>query len=129
MPQAQPSLHVQAHKPSARQCMAQAAATLPAGDVSRIIEMAWEDRTAFEAIERAYGLNESAVVALMRRTLKPSSFRMWRKRMAGRTTKHAALHQARVGYVHPMDANEASLVSATNLLFDDADAVRREGLL
>ncbi len=64
---------------------------LSAEDISRIIEMAWEDRTTFEAIERLYGLNESAVVALMRREMKASSFRMWRKRTAGRVTKHAAL--------------------------------------
>ncbi len=64
---------------------------LSQGDISRIIEMAWEDRTPFEAIERLYGTNESAVVALMRSQMKPSSFRMWRKRMAGRVTKHAAL--------------------------------------
>nr|WP_315489842.1 TIGR03643 family protein [uncultured Rhodoferax sp.] len=63
-------------------------------DISRIIEMAWEDRTAFEAIAVQFGLNESGVVALMRRHLRPSSFRMWRKRMAGRTTKHAALRGA-----------------------------------
>ena len=63
-------------------------------DISRIIEMAWEDRTAFEAIEIQFGLNESAVVALMRLHMKPSSFRMWRKRMAGRVTKHAALRGA-----------------------------------
>lgn len=56
-----------------------------------MIEMAWEDRTAFEAIERQFGLNESEVVRLMRREMKRSSFRMWRKRMAGRVTKHAAL--------------------------------------
>lgn len=60
-------------------------------DLSRIIEMAWEDRTSFEAIELQFGLNESGVVALMRRQMKPASFRMWRKRMAGRRTKHAAL--------------------------------------
>ena len=60
-------------------------------DISRIIEMAWEDRTAFEAIEVQFGVNESAVIALMRQHMKPSSFRMWRKRMAGRVTKHAAL--------------------------------------
>lgn len=60
-------------------------------DLSRIIEMAWEDRTSFEAIELQFGLNESAVIALMRRQMKPTSFRMWRKRMAGRRTKHAAL--------------------------------------
>jgi uncharacterized protein (TIGR03643 family) len=60
-------------------------------DVSRIIEMAWEDRTSFEAIESQFGLNESGVIALMRRQMKPSSFRMWRKRVTGRRTKHAAL--------------------------------------
>ena len=67
---------------------------LSPGDISRVIEMAWEDRTVFEAIEAQFGLNESAVVILMRRTMKPSSFRMWRKRMAGRTTKHMALRVA-----------------------------------
>jgi uncharacterized protein (TIGR03643 family) len=59
--------------------------------ISRVVEMAWEDRTAFEAIEAQFGLNESAVIALMRRHMKPSSFRMWRKRVAGRQTKHAVL--------------------------------------
>jgi uncharacterized protein (TIGR03643 family) len=58
--------------------------------------MAWEDRTAFEAIEAQFGLNESAVIALMRRRMLPSSFRMWRKRMAGRRTKHAALRDDKV---------------------------------
>ena len=67
------------------------ATSLSEADVSRVVEMAWEDRTPFEAIERQFGLNESAVVALMRRTLKPRSFKMWRERMAGRATKHAAL--------------------------------------
>jgi uncharacterized protein (TIGR03643 family) len=64
---------------------------LAEGDVSRIIEMAWEDRTSFEAIERLYDLNESRVIELMRRELKPSSYQMWRKRVTGRVTKHAAL--------------------------------------
>ena len=66
-------------------------AELTPADISRIIEMAWEDRTTFEAIQAQFGLNESAVVALMRSEMKASSFRMWRKRMAGRVTKHAAL--------------------------------------
>ena len=61
------------------------------GDASRIIEMAWEDRTSFEAIERTYGLNESAVIDFMRANMKASSFRVWRKRVTGRNTKHAAL--------------------------------------
>ncbi len=67
---------------------------LSPADISRIIEMAWEDRTTFEAIELQFRLNESAVIALMRREMKASSFRMWRKRMAGRVTKHAALRPA-----------------------------------
>ena len=67
---------------------------LTQADVSRIVEMAWEDRTTFEAIQTQFGLNESAVIALMRREMKGSSFRMWRKRMAGRVTKHAALRPA-----------------------------------
>lgn len=65
--------------------------TLSLADISRIVEMAWEDRTTFEAIQIQFGLNESAVVALMRSSMKASSFRMWRKRMKGRVTKHAAL--------------------------------------
>ena len=62
-----------------------------AEDTSRIIEMAWEDRTPFEAIERLYGLNESAVIILMRQHLKPNSFKLWRQRVTGRNTKHLAL--------------------------------------
>jgi len=60
-------------------------------DIDRIIEMAWEDRTTFEAIELQFGLNEAEVIALMRKEMKASSFRMWRKRTNGRVTKHAAL--------------------------------------
>ena len=64
---------------------------LDAADISRIIEMAWEDRTPFESIAMQFGLNEPAVIALMRRQLKRSSFKMWRERVTGRVTKHAAL--------------------------------------
>jgi uncharacterized protein (TIGR03643 family) len=66
-------------------------ARLSAGDVSAAIQMAWEDRTAFETIQERLGLSESDVIRLMRDQLKPSSFRMWRKRMRGRVTKHRAL--------------------------------------
>ena len=59
-------------------------------DVDRVIEMAWEDRTPFGAIEAQFGLAEAEVIALMRRELKPSSFRMWRARVRGRRTKHVA---------------------------------------
>jgi uncharacterized protein (TIGR03643 family) len=60
-------------------------------DIDRIIGMAWEDRTPFEAIEFQFGLKEKEVIELMRTHMKATSFRMWRKRMAGRTTKHAEL--------------------------------------
>jgi uncharacterized protein (TIGR03643 family) len=69
---------------------------LAEADISRIVEMAWEDRTAFEAIEAQFGLNESGVVNLMRLHMKPSAFRMWRQRMAGRVTKHAVLRGAKL---------------------------------
>ena len=70
--------------------------TLTDADMSRIIEMAWEDRTPFESIEMQFGLNESGVIALMRSHMKASSFRMWRKRMTGRVTKHRALRSPEV---------------------------------
>ncbi len=54
----------------------------------RIIRMAWEDRTTFETIEEKTGLSEAQVIKLMRKEMKPSSFRMWRKRVSGRITKH-----------------------------------------
>lgn len=56
--------------------------------VDRIIEMAWEDRTPFEAIEAQFGVPEKEVIVLMRRQMKPSSWRMWRERVQGRGTKH-----------------------------------------
>ncbi|MFN4973556.1 MAG: TIGR03643 family protein [Bacteroidota bacterium] len=60
-------------------------------DIDRIIEMAWEDRTPFEAIAYQFGLSESEVIELMRRQLKPSSWRLWRKRVnEGVSQKHAA---------------------------------------
>ncbi len=64
---------------------------LNATDTDRIIEMAWEDRTPFEAIEAQFGLSEQAVIMLMRREMRPSSWRRWRARVQGRSTKHAAL--------------------------------------
>ena len=60
-------------------------------DLSRIIEMAWEDRTPFEAIQREFGLNEAALIRLMRKNMKASSFKMWRERVTGRKTKHLQL--------------------------------------
>jgi len=66
-------------------------ARLSPGDVSAVIQMAWEDRTSFETIHERVGLTESEVIRLMRTELNPSSFRLWRMRMRGRTTKHRAL--------------------------------------
>lgn len=60
-------------------------------DIDRIIAMAWEDRTPFEAIEFQFGLSEDEVVELMRKNLKPSSWKLWRKRVTGRKTKFAKL--------------------------------------
>ena len=60
-------------------------------DIDRIIEMAWEDRTPFEAIKMQFGLAENNVIALMRKELKRSSFNLWRKRThSGVSQKHLA---------------------------------------
>ena len=58
---------------------------------SEIIEMAWCDKTSFEDIKRIMGYSEADTIKLMRKTLKPSSFRLWRKRVSGRKAKHAKL--------------------------------------
>jgi uncharacterized protein (TIGR03643 family) len=63
----------------------------------RIIQMAWEDRTPFEAIREQFGLSPGDVIHFMRANMKPSSFRMWRKRTGGRQTKHIGKHGFRFG--------------------------------
>ncbi len=63
----------------------------PAEIVSRVIRYAWEDRTSFEEIKERTGLSEAQVIEVMRRELKPSSFKRWRKRVCGRVTKHRRL--------------------------------------
>jgi uncharacterized protein (TIGR03643 family) len=69
-----------------------AASGLTDEEISHVIGMAWKDDVPFEAIEARYGLDEDAVVALMRRRLKRSSWELWRERVQGRPTKHAARH-------------------------------------
>jgi uncharacterized protein (TIGR03643 family) len=64
--------------------------SLDSHQLDRIIEMAWEDRTTFESIEFQFGLKEKDVIAIMRKNMKSSSFKMWRKRVSGRKTKHQA---------------------------------------
>lgn len=58
-------------------------------DVDRIIEMAWEDRTPFDAIEAQFGISESNTIKLMRQEMKLKSWKMWRARVQGRATKHS----------------------------------------
>ena len=60
-------------------------------EIDRIIEMAWEDRTTFDAIKFQFGLKEQEVIQLMRLEMKPKSFKLWRKRVQGRKTKHSKL--------------------------------------
>ena len=62
--------------------------------IDRIIEMAWEDRTPFDAIEHQFGLKENDVRKIMRRELKSSSFKLWRERVKGRKTKHNKISQS-----------------------------------
>jgi len=59
---------------------------------SEIVEMAWCDDTSFDAIEAISGMPEKDVIKLMRKTMKPSSFRMWRKRVSGRKAKHEKIN-------------------------------------
>jgi len=65
-------------------------------DISRIIEMAWEDRTAFEAIEHQFGVNQDGVIKIMRANLKLGSFKLWRERTHGQKTKHLKLRSPEV---------------------------------
>jgi len=65
-------------------------------ELSRIIEMAWEDRTPFDAISASFGISEQQVITLMRKNMKPGSFRLWRKRVTNRSTKHVAKRPAGV---------------------------------
>ena len=66
-------------------------------DVDRIIEMAWEDRTPFEAIFNQFGLTEKEVIIVMRNNLKSSSFKLWRQRVTGRKSKHLKLRNKDIG--------------------------------
>ena len=62
-------------------------------EIDRIIEMAWEDRTPFEAIFSQFNINEKELIAIMRNNLKKSSFKLWRERVGGRKTKHSKLRE------------------------------------
>ena len=73
---------------------------LSTDDIDRIIQMAWEDRTPFEAIKFQFGLREDEVVELMRLNLTKQSWKRWRERVNGRKTKFAKLRSDDVDRFH-----------------------------
>ena len=73
--------------------------TLDTRDIDRVISMAWEDRTPFEAIKNQFNLDESSVIRIMRLELKSSSFKRWRKRVNGRKTKHLSLLKSKIFFI------------------------------
>ena len=79
---------------------------LSEADISRIIEMAWEDRTPFDAIESQFNLSHDQVVKIMRDNLKRNSFNLWRTRVRGRKTTHSDLRSFKVGRHHSYDQNK-----------------------
>jgi len=76
--------------------MSKAPSNFTEEDISRIIEMAWEDRTPFEAILYSYGLNEPTLMRLMQSNLKKSSYKLWRKRVKEKSIKHLKLRSEEV---------------------------------
>lgn len=66
------------------------------GEISRIVEMAWEDRTPFDAIESQFQVSEDQVIKLMRGNITARSFKRWRERVTGRKTKHTSLRDTSV---------------------------------
>ncbi|MEC8218737.1 MAG: TIGR03643 family protein [Pseudomonadota bacterium] len=80
--------------------------SLTKSDVNRIIEMAWEDRTTFDSIKYQFGLKEQDVKELMRKNLKPSSYKLWRKRVYGRKTKHLSKRNFIIGRHKSYDQNK-----------------------
>ena len=70
---------------------------LTSPEIDRVIQMAWEDRTSFDAIKLQFGLSPGEVIKLMRFELKPASFRLWRRRTQGRKTKHVRKRGFEIG--------------------------------
>jgi len=70
--------------------------SLSEGDLSRLIEMAWEDRTPFEAILKNFHVDESSLMRIMQENLKPSSYRLWRKRVKEKSIKHLKLRSSEI---------------------------------
>ena len=84
------------------------AKNLSEADISRIIEMAWEDRTPFEAIKTQFGVDEAEVIKLMRRNISQGAFKRWRGRVTGRKTKHAELRVSGVSRHQSSAHNKAN---------------------
>ena len=82
--------------------------TLSDADISRIIEMAWEDRTPFEAIAAQFSVDETQVIKIMRSSISPGAFKRWRARVSGRKTKHTALRQPGVSRHQSSTHNKAN---------------------
>ena len=74
-------------------------------NTSDVVGMAWCDKTSFDDIKLMTGLSEDQVIRLMRANLKPSSFRMWRKRVSGRVAKHKLKNTAKRADYHQASAN------------------------
>ena len=77
-------------------------------DLDRIIEMAWEDRTPFEAIAAQFGLAEQQVIKVMRANISAGAFKRWRARVTGRKTKHAELRAPGVSRHQSSTHNKAN---------------------
>lgn len=69
---------------------------LSEADIDRIVEMAWEDRTPFDAIKAQFGVTESEVIELMKYEMHPNNWKKWRERVQGRSTKHAGKRNSEV---------------------------------
>ena len=75
-------------------------------DINRIIEMAWEDRTPFEVIQSEFNLTHGELIQIMRKNLKTRSFKLWRKRVYGRKTKHLSKRNFIIGRHKSYDQNK-----------------------
>jgi uncharacterized protein (TIGR03643 family) len=83
-------------------------ASLSDADISRIIEMAWEDRTPFEAIAAQFAISEPQVIKIMRGNISTGAFKRWRARVSGRKTKHSELRQPGVSRHQSSTHNKAN---------------------
>ncbi len=91
---------------------------------NQIIRMAWEDRCTFDEIKEKTGFAEADVIKLMRKEMKPSSFRMWRKRVTGRVTKHRKLFKVKQSTIK----RKKVPVPETNLVWNESNVIDENDL-